>query len=144
MRVLFAVVVAAMSCSLSGCVAHAYAIETTVQPPLYVESATQQQPVADDTETESTTSSPYSVDPSAAAQVLVLTTTHLDRPSEVIGVVDASVPSGEMDRAMEELRARAATLHADAVLGVETHAPETGPIHLSGLAVRFVGPRRGY
>jgi len=148
MRALLAA--ALVSCALSGCIAHARVIdvdvayETSRQTPLYAQGAESPAPVTQEIDDASTSSSPYVVDPSAAARVLVLTTTHLDRPSEVIGVVDASVPSGEMERAMSELRARAASLHADAVLGVETHAPDVGPIHLSGLAVRFVAARAAY
>jgi hypothetical protein len=74
------------------------------------------------------------------SRVLVLQSTHLDRPSEVLGVVDAHVPMGGHDKALEVLRRRAAALGADAVVGVEFHhgEGEGEPTHLSGLAVRFL------
>jgi hypothetical protein len=74
------------------------------------------------------------------SRVLVLQSTHLDRPSEVVGVVDAHVPMGGHDRALDVLRRRAAALGADAVVGVEFHhgEGEGEPTHLSGLAVRFL------
>ena len=75
-----------------------------------------------------------------ASRVLVLQSTHLDRPSEVIGVVDAHVPMGSHDAALDVLRRRAAAMGADAVVGVEFHhgEGEGQPTHLSGLAVRFL------
>jgi hypothetical protein len=76
-------------------------------------------------------------DPSS---VLVLQSTHLDRPAEVIGVVDAHVPMGSHEAALDVVRRRAADLGADAVVGVEFHhgEGEGQPTHLSGLAVRFL------
>jgi hypothetical protein len=72
--------------------------------------------------------------------VLVLQGTHLDRPAEVVGVVDAHLKVGDQDAALAALRRRAATMGADAVVGVEFHHGEGPgePIHLSGLAVRFL------
>jgi hypothetical protein len=74
------------------------------------------------------------------SHVLVLQSTHLDRPSEVIGVVDAHVPMGNHDAALDVLRRHAAAMGADAVVGVEFHhgEGEGQPTHLSGLAVRFL------
>jgi hypothetical protein len=74
------------------------------------------------------------------SHVLVLQSTHLDRPSEVVGVVDAHVPMGSHDSALALLQRRAAELGADAVVGVEFHhgEGEGQPTHLSGLAVRFL------
>jgi hypothetical protein len=74
------------------------------------------------------------------SRVLVLQSTHLDRPSEVVGVVDAHVPMGSHDKALDVLRRRAASMGADAVVGVEFHhgEGEGEPTHLSGLAVRFL------
>jgi hypothetical protein len=74
------------------------------------------------------------------ARVLVLQSTHLDRPAEVVGVVDAHVAMGSHDSALEVVRQRAAALGADAVVGVEFHhgEGEGQPTHLSGLAVRFI------
>lgn len=83
--------------------------------------------------------------PTAAAMgdpsnVLVLQSTHLDRPAEVVGVVDAHLPMGSHDSALDVLRRRAASMGADAVVGVEFHhgEGEGQPTHLSGLAVRFI------
>jgi hypothetical protein len=75
-----------------------------------------------------------------ASHVLVLQSTHLDRPAEVVGVVDAHVPMGSHDAALDALRRRAAAMGADAVVGVEFHhgEGEGQPTHLSGLAVRFL------
>ncbi len=72
--------------------------------------------------------------------VLILQSTHLDRPTEVVGVIDAHLPVGDQDAAMAALRKKAAAMGADAVVGVEFHHGESPgePTHLSGLAVRFL------
>jgi uncharacterized protein YbjQ (UPF0145 family) len=72
--------------------------------------------------------------------VLVLQSTHLDRPAEVVGVIDAHVPMGSHESALDVVRQRAAELGADAVVGVEFHhgEGEGERTHLSGLAVRFL------
>lgn len=74
------------------------------------------------------------------ARVLVLQSTHLDRPAEVVGVIDAHVPMASQDAAPDVVRKRAAAMGADAVVGVEFHhgEGEGQPTHLSGLAVRFL------
>ena len=74
------------------------------------------------------------------AHVLVLQTSHLDRPAQVVGVVDAHEDMGKHDAALQTLRMKAAQLGADAVVGVEFHHGESegAPTHLSGLAVRFL------
>lgn len=74
------------------------------------------------------------------SKVLVLQGTHLDRPAEVVGVVDAHLKVGDQDAALAALRKRAADMGADAVVGVEFHHGDGPgePIHLSGLAVRFL------
>jgi hypothetical protein len=74
------------------------------------------------------------------SHVLVLESTHLDRPAEVVGVVDMHVPMGSHDSSLALLRRRAAEMGADAVVGVEFHhgEGEGQPTHLSGLAVRFL------
>jgi hypothetical protein len=85
-------------------------------------------------------SSPLARDP---ARVLVLQTKHLDRPAEVVGVVDAHEQMGKHEAALWALKTKAARLGADAVVGVEFHhgEGEGEPTHLSGLAVRFLhGP----
>lgn len=76
-----------------------------------------------------------------AAHIQILPDKRSRRPTEVLGVVDAHVAQGDEAAAIAVLRAKAATLGADAVLGVdlqhgEAHAGE--PIHLSGLAVRYL------
>jgi hypothetical protein len=75
-----------------------------------------------------------------SSRVLVLQSTHLDRPAEVVGVVDAHLPMGSHESALDVLRRRAASMGADAVVGVEFHhgEGEGQPTHLSGLAVRFI------
>ena len=72
--------------------------------------------------------------------VLVLQTAELTRPAEVVGVVDAHEKMGHHDEALAHLKARAAALGANAVVGVEFHhgEGEGEPTHLSGLAVRFL------
>lgn len=74
------------------------------------------------------------------AQVLVLQSTHLDRPAEVVGVVDVHAPMGSHAAALDVVRQRAAEMGADAVVSVEFHHGEGDgqPTHLSGLPVRFV------
>jgi len=74
-----------------------------------------------------------------ASRVLVLETTHLDRPAEVVGVVDVHEKMASTGEALAELRRKAARLGADAVVGVEFHhgEGEGEPTHLSGLAVRY-------
>jgi hypothetical protein len=76
----------------------------------------------------------------APSHVLVLQSTHLDRPSEVVGVIDTHVPMGSHEAALDLLRRKAAAMGADAVVGVEFHhgEGEGQPTHLSGLAVRFL------
>lgn len=74
------------------------------------------------------------------SRVIVLQSTQLDRPAEVVGVIDAHVPMGSHDAALDVVRRRAAAMGADAVVGVEFHhgEGEGQPTHLSGLAVRFL------
>lgn len=74
------------------------------------------------------------------SHVMVLQSTHLDRPAEVVGVVDAHEEMGHHEAALDLLKRRAAQLGADAVVGVEFHHGESEgePTHLSGLAVRFL------
>ncbi len=75
-----------------------------------------------------------------ASRILVLEGTHLDRPAEVVGVIDAHMPMGSHEAALDLVRRRAAQMGADAVVGVEFHhgEGEGQPTHLSGLAVRFL------
>ncbi len=82
------------------------------------------------------------VDTSPASDVLILQSTKLDRPAEVVGVVDVHEPMASEDAALAALRRKAAAMGADAVVGVEFHHGEGSgePTHLSGLAVRFRDP----
>lgn len=75
-----------------------------------------------------------------STEVLILQSTHLDRPAEVVGIVDVHEEMGHHDAALEALRRKAAAMGADAVVGVEFHHSDSHaePTHLSGLAVRFV------
>lgn len=77
--------------------------------------------------------------------ILILQTRKLDRPAEVVGIVDAHEASGREEIALDELRRKAAALGADAVVGVEFHHAEANgePLHLSGLAVRYVSSAGG-
>ena len=85
------------------------------------------------------------VDPS---HVLVVESARLERPGEVIGVVDVPDTTGTHESGLAALRRRAAEMGADAVVGVEFHrgASEGQATHVSGLAVRFLkaapGPGR--
>lgn len=83
------------------------------------------------------------VAPDRAGRVLILSTSHLERPSEVVGVVDVHEEMGKHEEALDLLRRKAAALGADAVIGVEFHHGEghSEPTHLSGLAVRFLESR---
>lgn len=111
-----------------------YSVEQTVSYPTTVFMGNGAPPVASDAPEVAPLAQG---DPS---RVLVLQGTHLDRPSEVVGVVDAHVPMGSHDAALDVLRRRAAQLGAGAVVGVEFHHGEAEgqPTHLSGLAVRFL------
>jgi hypothetical protein len=74
------------------------------------------------------------------SSVMVLQSRHLDRATEVVGIIDVHLPVGNQDAALAELRARAAEMGADAVVGAEFHHGEGAgePIHVSGMAVRFI------
>jgi hypothetical protein len=82
---------------------------------------------------------PAGGDPS---HVVVVESTHLDRPGEVIGVVDVEDAKGSHDSGLALLKRRAAEMGADAVVSVEFHHGD-GPAHVSGLAVRFLRAQRG-
>lgn len=66
------------------------------------------------------------------SRVVVVESAHLDRPGEVVAVLDVENASGSRDSGIALLRERAAELGADAVVSVEFH-----PTRVSGLAVRF-------
>lgn len=76
--------------------------------------------------------------PEGASQIEILPSSKPQRPAQVVGVVDVHEPMANEQAALQRLREKAAALGADAVLGVEFHhGEETGPTHLSGLAVRY-------
>ena len=78
------------------------------------------------------------VDTEAASKIEILPSSKPQRPARVVGVVDVHEPMANEAAALQRLREKAAALGADAVLGVEFHhGEETGPTHLSGLAVRY-------
>lgn len=77
--------------------------------------------------------------PESARSVLVLVDKRVDRATEVVGVLDFHSNASSEDKGFDELRARAAAMGADAVLGAEfEHGEGSEPSHLSGMAVRFL------
>jgi hypothetical protein len=86
---------------------------------------------------------PYQPPPppqAATARILVLADKHVDRPTEVLGVLDFHSAATSEDKGFDELRARAAAMGADAVIGAEfEHGDGNEPSHLSGMVVRFLG-----
>jgi hypothetical protein len=89
---------------------------------------------------ESSTENREGVPPVASwAAVQVLVDKRVDRPTEVVGVLDFHSDANSEDKGFDELRARAAALGADAVIGAEfEHGEGNEPSHLSGMAVRFL------
>lgn len=83
---------------------------------------------------------PVAAADASTRRVLILQTRKLDRPAEVVGIVDAHEEGGREEVALDELRRKAAAVGADAVVGVEFHHAESAgePLHLSGLAVRYI------
>jgi hypothetical protein len=82
---------------------------------------------------------PVSTAPSRS--VIVLVDKHIDRPTEVVGVLDFHSAATSEDKGFDELRAHAAAMGADAVIGAEfEHGDGNEPSHLSGMAVRFLNP----
>jgi hypothetical protein len=74
-----------------------------------------------------------------ARGVVVLVDKHVPRPTEVLGVFDFHSRADSEDKGFDELRARAAAIGADAVIGAEfEHGDGNEPSHLSGMAVRFL------
>ena len=65
---------------------------------------------------------------------------HLDRLTEVVAILDIHVAVGGHDAALAILKAKASAAGADAVVGAEFHHGEGAgePIHVSGMAVRYV------
>src|SRR5258708_6902773 len=80
---------------------------------------------------------PPAMTPRAHA-VQVLVDKHVPRPTEVLAVFDFHSQANSEDKGFDELRARAAQIGADAVIGAEfEHGDGNEPSHLSGMAVRF-------
>lgn len=132
------------SALLAGCVVCCAACASEYHPDYHPETATHYSQtinygtiVTGPPPSPDATASSGGRDPST---ILVLEGTHLDRPAEVVGVIDAHLKMGDQDAALAALRQRAARMGADAVVGVEFHHGEGPgePIHLSGLAVRFL------
>jgi hypothetical protein len=74
-----------------------------------------------------------------ARSVMVLVDKRIPRPTEVIAVFDLHSRADSEDKGFDELRARAAQIGADAVIGAEfEHGEGSEPSHLSGMAVRFL------
>jgi hypothetical protein len=76
----------------------------------------------------------------APGEMPILQAHHLNRPTEVLAILDVHAPMGHETEALAELRARAQAVGADAVVGAEFHHGEGAgePTHLSGVAVRFI------
>ncbi len=74
-----------------------------------------------------------------ARSVQVLVDKRVPRPTEVLAVFDFHSRADSEDKGFDELRARAAAIGADAVIGAEfEHGDGAEPSHLSGMAVRFL------
>ncbi len=74
-----------------------------------------------------------------ARAVQVFVDKHIPRPTEVLAVFDFHTGATSEDKGFDQLRARAAAIGADAVIGAEfEHGDGNEPSHLSGMAVRFV------
>jgi hypothetical protein len=69
--------------------------------------------------------------------IVLLASSRLSEPAEVIAILDLHLAHGEHDRGLEELAMAAAEIGADAVVGVELHHGGE-QLHLSGLAVRVL------
>ena len=75
----------------------------------------------------------------------ILVTPEEDCPSghacDILDVVDIHTQATSQDKGYDELRARAAAMGADAVVGAEfEHGDGNEPSHLSGMIVRFGQP----
>jgi len=121
--------------SLIGCV------PPPQSPPVFVSSTASASATASPGSTAyGDGSAPSSAAPAASWSVVqVLVDKRVDRPTEVVGVLDFHSDAASEDKGFDELRARAAALGADAVIGAEfEHGEGNEPSHLSGMAVRFL------
>ncbi len=77
--------------------------------------------------------------PRTVPAILVLADKRVAQPTEVVGILDFHSEAEDEQKGFDELRARAAEMGAEAVLGAEFEHGEHGqPSHLSGMAVRFL------
>ena len=113
--------------------------QTVSQPVTIFASNNQQAPAFTNAPAPASAGGAAATDP---ARILVLQTAHLDRPAQVLGVIDAHEEVGKHEAALWSLKTKAAAMGADAVVGVEFHhgEGEGEPTHLSGLAVKFLPP----
>ena len=117
----------AVVAALVGCVAP----PPPQSPAVYVQSSASI--VANETPSEAPLAPP------AMRSVQVLVDRRVDRPTEVVGVLDFHSNATSEDKGFDELRAHAAAMGADAVIGAEfEHGEGNEPSHLSGMAVRFL------
>jgi hypothetical protein len=72
-----------------------------------------------------------------ADKVAVLEAKNMKRKTELIGFLDVAGDKGHKDAALDALRAKAAAMGADAIVGVEFHEGNGEPGHYSGVAVRY-------
>jgi hypothetical protein len=141
----YALVAAAISCACGACSSEyhpeyhpvsSYTVNQSVAyPTIYQVAGAPSSPVEPPAAPDPATTLER-VDPS---QVLVVESAHLDRPNEVIGVIDVQDARGTHDSGLALLRERAAELGADAVVSVEFHRGDgAGHVaHVSGLGVRY-------
>ena len=60
---------------------------------------------------------------------------------DIVEILDVHTSATSEDKGFDELRARAAADHGDAVVGAEfEHGDDGGPSHLSGIVVRYAAP----
>ncbi len=81
--------------------------------------------------------------PSTSSGILVTTDESCPKPHhcDILDVVDIHTQATSQDKGFDELRARAAAIGADAVVGAEfEHGDGSEPSHLSGMIVRYGAP----
>ncbi len=91
------------------------------------------------------TSSTYTPEYASDASPRILVTTQETCPNhrdcDILDVVDLHTKATSEDKGFDELRARAAVLGGDAVIGAEfEHGDGNEPSHLSGMIVRYGKP----
>ena len=84
-------------------------------------------------------------DSAAAKNVFVTTDKNITRDCTIVAVFDVHTRAESQDKGFDELRARAAAVGADAVIGAEfEHGDGDEPSHLSGMAVKYSKPLPPY